>query len=298
MEHENLSFIKEVSKIIDDNTVQRIIIVNQQIYTKYQKDNIVSIAHNHKMLVIDETIAYGIKVIESCKELIDRQIKKIDNLESRLPLIVTNKDIYNFIYERELTGIQSTTNIIKKLFSLLSTKNNKKNIYFYISDVEKIDNDDIYISIETLQNICTTEEQISYELEEMLNINDEYISFAHIMPTYLDIMSSKIPFEVIREDSQVYIIKSKKYEFKVLFILNYKELENDNIDISKYEIIIETNDFSLYDKSVLKNKKINNIYMFLKDVGKCFNKWSWKYQRHYLRIWQDVKTFRVIMIYI
>ena len=298
MEHENLSFIEEVSKIIDDNTVQRIIIVNQQIYTKYQKDNIVSIAHNHKMLVIDETIAYGIKVIESCKELIDRQIKKIDNLESRLPLIVTNKDIYNFIYERELTGIQSTTNIIKKLFSLLSTKNNKKNIYFYISDVEKIDNDDIYISIETLQNICTTEEQISYELEEMLNINDEYISFAHIMPTYLDIMSSKIPFEVIREDSQVYIIKSKKYEFKVLFILNYKELENDNIDISKYEIIIETNDFSLYDKSVLKNKKINNIYMFLKDVGKCFNKWSWKYQRHYLRIWQDVKTFRVIMIYI
>ena len=92
------------------------------------------------------------------------------------------------------------------------------------------------------------------------------------MPTYLDIMSSKIPFEVIREDSQVYTIKSKKYEFKVLFILNYKELENDNIDISKYEIIIETNDFSLYDKSVLKNKKINNIYMLLKDVGKCFNK--------------------------
>ena len=155
---------------------------------------------------------------------------------------------------------------------LLSTKNNKKNIYFYISDVEKIDNDDIYISIEALQNICTTEEQISYELEEILNINDEDISFAHIMPTYLDIMSSKIPFEVIREDSQVYIIKSKKYEFKVLFILNYKELENDNIDISKYEIIIETNDFSLYDKSVLKNKKINNIYMLLKDVGKCFNK--------------------------
>lgn len=272
MKHENLSFIEEVSKIIDDNTVQRIIIVNQQIYTKYQKDNIVSIAHNHKMLVIDETIAYGIKVIESCKELIDRQIKKIDNLESRLPLIVTNKDIYNFIYERELTGIQSTPNIIKKLVSLLSTKNNKKNIYFYISDVEKIDNDDIYISIEALQNICTTEEQISYELEEILNINDEDISFAHIMPTYLDIMSSKIPFEVIREDSQVYIIKSKKYEFKVLFILNYKELENDNIDISKYEIIIETNDFSLYDKSVLKNKKINNIYMLLKDVGKCFNK--------------------------
>lgn len=298
MEHENLSFIEEVSKIIDDNTVQRIIIVNQQIYTKYQKDNIVSIAHNHKMLVIDETIAYGIKVIESCKELIDRQIKKIDNLESRLPLIVTNKDIYNFIYERELTGIQSTPNIIKKLVSLLSTKNNKKNIYFYISDVEKIDNDDIYISIEALQNICTTEEQISYELEEILNINDEDISFAHIMPTYLDIMSSQIPFEVIREDSQVYIIKSKKYEFKVLFILNYKELENDNIDISKYEIIIETNDFSLYDKSVLKNKKINNIYMLLKDVGKCFNKWLWKYQRHYLRIWQDVKTFRVIMIYI
>ena len=128
MEHENLSFIEEVLKIINDNTVQRIIIVNQQIYTKYQKDNIVSIAHNHKMLVIDETIAYGIKVIESCKELIDRQIKKIDNLESRLPLIVTNKDIYNFIYERELTGIQSTTNIIKKLVSLLSTKNNKKNI--------------------------------------------------------------------------------------------------------------------------------------------------------------------------
>lgn len=272
MEHENLSFIEEVSKIIDDNTVQRIIIVNQQIYTKYQKDNIVSIAHNHKMLVIDEKIAYGIKVIESCKELIDRQIKKIDNLESRLPLIVTNKDIYNFIYERELTGIQSTPNIIKKLVSLLSTKNNKKNIYFYISDVEKIDNDDIYISIEALQNICTTEEQISYELEEILNINDEDISFAHIMPTYLDIMSSKISFEVIREDSQVYIIKSKKYEFKVLFILNYKELENDNIDISKYEIIIETNDFSLYDKSVLKNKKINNIYMLLKDVGKCFNK--------------------------
>ena len=52
MEHENLSFIEEVSKIIDENTVQRIIIVNQQIYTKYQKDNIVSRVAKANMIIV------------------------------------------------------------------------------------------------------------------------------------------------------------------------------------------------------------------------------------------------------
>ena len=46
----------------------------------------------------------------------------------------------------------------------------------------------------------------------------------------------------------------------------------DNIDISKYELIIETSDLSLYDESMLKNEKVNAIYTLLKDVGKCFNK--------------------------
>lgn len=272
IEYEGVNFIQEVIKIINDNTIQKIMITNQYIYGNYQKESLYNIAHSHKIIVVDETIAYGIKVVESCKELIDRQIKKIDNLQSNLPLIVTNKDLNNFIYERELTNVQTTSEIIKKLVSLLSKKNNKRNVYFHISDEEKIENDDIYISIDSLNSIAPSEESISFEIEKMLNVENKEISLAHIIPTYVDIMSSKVRFEVIRKDSQCYVVKSKNYEFNALLILNYKELENDNIDISKYELIIETSDLSLYDESMLKNEKVNAIYTLLKDVGKCFNK--------------------------
>ena len=85
-------------------------------------------------------------------------------------------------------------------------------------------------------------------------------------------MNPKLKYEVIKEDEQTYILRSKKYEFKVLLILNYNELQNDDINISKYDLIIEVKDLSINRYSVLAEPNVNNVYKKIKQVGKNFRR--------------------------
>ena len=184
--------------------------------------------------------------------------------------------IDNFLYERELSQACDENLIMMELIKSMNLAINSHHTikYFVLSnsDISYFDKDIIYISPIDLLSLDIDKIQTSNHINLYSNIIKEDVSLTNIIPTYIDIMNPKLKYEVIKEDEQTYILRSKKYEFKVLLILNYNELQNDDINISKYDLIIEVKDLSINRYSVLAEPNVNNVYKKIKQVGKNFRR--------------------------
>lgn len=241
--------------IIDQN------LVNDEILNKIKVFNL-----NY----IYNSIGYGIKVVESCYELIKEQAKKYDNESNKLPLIILNEKVDDFLYKKELSKIKIPSEIMIELI-------NESNKYTYIiitsdytSSFEKDEdgnvlikeNKIIYLSINDFLNL---DDLVSFETTSFPKYQKPVTKFnlTDLIYTYLNIMAkSKKELEKIGEDT--YQINFKKYKFKILLIKSYKDLYNEELDISDYELIIETDSFNLNKTNILNNEDIIDIYNHIK----------------------------------
>lgn len=272
----NISTIELIKSIINNDSLYKILIYDQTIINKYNDNEIETKCHQLDIEMVDNKLGKEIRVIEICDELIKRQSRKLDNIESKLPLIVLNRFVDDFLYERELSQVCDENLIMMELIKSMNLAINSHHTikYFVLSnsDISYFDKDIIYISPIDLLSLDIDKIQTSNHINLYSNIIKEDVSLTNIIPTYIDIMNPKLKYEVIKEDEQTYILRSKKYEFKVLLILNYNELQNDDINISKYDLIIEVKDLSINRYSVLAEPNVNNVYKKIKQVGKNFRR--------------------------
>lgn len=272
----NISTLELIKNIINNDSFYKVLIYDRMIINKYDKNEIETKCHKLDIEMVDNILGKEIRIIEICDELIKRQSRKLDNIDSKLPLIVLKENIDNFLYERELSQVIDESKIMIELINnmdLTINSNHKIKCFILTSDKESsIDKDIIYISVVDLLSIDIDKIQTTNHINLYTSMIQENISLVNIVPTYIDIMNRKLKYEVIKEDEQTYILRSNKYEFKVLLILNYNELQNDDIIISKYDLIIEVNDLTLNEFSVLTETNVNNIYKKIKQVGKRFRR--------------------------
>lgn len=261
-----------------------LVIVDQSLFNKYNKEEILNKIDILNLKYIYNTIAYGIKVVETCYELINEQAIKYDNLSNQLPLIVLNDEVSDFIYNKELTKIKSVNEIMKELvemiyyndYKYIVLTDNKTTKFNHIDDEENneiiniIDEETIYISVSDFLeidkiNTFETKGFPKYE-EEMPNI---YLT--DIIYTYLCVMN-KAKGDLEKIDENTYQIVFKKYKFKILLIDTYTKLYDEEIDISNYDLILETNNFEVNKNNVLINTNVLNAYQLITKPGTRFRK--------------------------
>lgn len=269
-----MSKIKEIN--IDGCAL---VIVDQALFNKYNKELILNKIHTLNLKYIYNTIAYGVKVVETCYELINEQAVKYDNLSNQLPLIVLKDGVTDFIYNKELTKIKSVNEIMKELVEMIYYNNykyiilteNKTTEFNQTKDIDNqniiniIDEEEIYISVEDFLeidkfNVFETKGFPKYE-KEIPNI---YLT--DIIYTYLCAMN-KAQGTLEKIDENTYQIVFKKYKFKILLIDSYTKLYNEEIDISDYDLIIETDNFEASKNNVLVNPDVLDAYQLITKPG-------------------------------
>lgn len=276
MENNNL-IAEKIASNISNSSLYKVLIYDRSVFKKYDEEAIISKCNKLNLKLVDNTIGKEIRIIEICDELIKRQSYKLDKEDAKLPLIALESFPYGFVYERELTSIKGYNEIIMELIDKNINQDKFYHMvkYFILTPEQEnyIDKDVIYISCQYLldldiENIQATDFKIDLYNSPIV----ENISMVNIIPTYMSVMNPRLKYDLIKEDEQTYILRSAKYDFKILLILNYNELQNDNIDISNYELIIEVDDLEISRFSVLKEQNVNNIYKKLKKPGLYFKR--------------------------
>lgn len=255
--------IKEELLIKD---MHKVVILDNALFNDFDKAIILDKIKKLEVDYIYNTIAYGIKVIESCDELLSEQAKKYDNVVNKLPLIILKDKHLDFIYQRELSKIKTVNDIMMELISREFNDNNNQYIIL-TKNTTKIIDEIIYVSV---NNFLLLDDIHNIESNHHEEYADEIpdIYFSDIIYTYLDIMK-KFNGALLKEDEKTYIIRFKKYQFKVLLIESYEELYNEEIELSNYDLIIEDTHTALRDCKLLQNEMLLNIYQTIKP-GKYF----------------------------
>lgn len=255
--------IKEELLIKD---MHKVVILDNALFNDFDKTIILDKIKQLEVDYIYNTIAYGIKVVESCEELLSEQAKKYDNVVNKLPLIILKDKHLDFIYQRELSKIKTVNDIMMELIS--REFNDDNNQYIILTkNTTKIIDEIIYISV---NNFLLLDDVHNIESNHHEEYADEMsdIYFSDIIYTYLDIMK-KFKGALLKEDEKTYIIRFKKYQFKVLLIDSYEELYNEEIELSNYDLIIEDTHTTLRDNKLLQNQTLLDIYQTIKP-GKYF----------------------------
>lgn len=255
--------IKEELLIKD---MHKVVILDNALFNDFDKTIILDKIKQLEVDYIYNTIAYGIKVVESCEELLSEQAKKYDNVVNKLPLIILKDKHLDFIYQRELSKIKTVNDIMMELIS--REFNDDNNQYIILTkNTTKIIDEIIYISV---NNFLLLDDIHNIESNHHEEYADEMsdIYFSDIIYTYLDIMK-KFKGALLKEDEKTYIIRFKKYQFKVLLIDSYEELYNEEIELSNYDLIIEDTHTTLRDNKLLQNPTLLDIYQTIKP-GKYF----------------------------
>ena len=255
--------IKEELLIKD---MHKVVILDNALFNDFDKTIILDKIKQLEVDYIYNTIAYGIKVVESCEELLSEQAKKYDNVVNKLPLIILKAKHLDFIYQRELSKIKTVNDIMMELIS--REFNDDNNQYIILTkNTTKIIDEIIYISV---NNFLLLDDIHNIESNHHEEYADEMsdIYFSDIIYTYLDIMK-KFKGALLKEDEKTYIIRFKKYQFKVLLIDSYEELYNEEIELSNYDLIIEDTHTTLRDNKLLQNQTLLDIYQTIKP-GKYF----------------------------
>ncbi len=255
--------IKEELLIKD---MHKVVILDNALFNDFDKTIILDKIKQLEVDYIYNTIAYGIKVVESCEELLSEQAKKYDNVVNKLPLIILKDKHLDFIYQRELSKIKTVNDIMMELIS--REFNDDNNQYIILTkNTTKIIDEIIYISV---NNFLLLDDIHNIESNHHEEYADEMsdIYFSDIIYTYLDIMK-KFKGALLKEDEKTYIIRFKKYQFKVLLIDSYEELYNEEIELSNYDLIIEDTHTTLRDNKLLQNQTLLDIYQTIKP-GKYF----------------------------
>lgn len=255
--------IKEELLIKD---MHKVVILDNALFNDFDKTIILDKIKQLEVDYIYNTIGYGIKVIESCDELLSEQAKKYDNIVNKLPLIILKDKHLDFIYQRELSKIKTVNDIMMELIS--REFNDDNNQYIILTkNTTKIIDEIIYISV---NNFLLLDDIHNIESNHHEEYADEMpdIYFSDIIYTYLDIMK-KFKGALLKEDEKTYIIRFKKYQFKVLLIDSYEELYNEEIELSNYDLIIEDTHTALRDNKLLQNQTLLDIYQTIKP-GKYF----------------------------
>lgn len=255
--------IKEELLIKD---MHKVVILDNALFNDFDKTIILDKIKQLEVDYIYNTIAYGIKVVESCEELLSEQAKKYDNIVNKLPLIILKDKHLDFIYQRELSKIKTVNDIMMELIS--REFNDDNNQYIILTkNTTKIIDEIIYISV---NNFLLLDDIHNIESNHHEEYADEMsdIYFSDIIYTYLDIMK-KFKGALLKEDEKTYIIRFKKYQFKVLLIDSYEELYNEEIELSNYDLIIEDTHTTLRDNKLLQNQTLLDIYQTIKP-GKYF----------------------------
>lgn len=252
MEENNKNYINEIDKIINvvnDNLNSVIIFWDSNIYTQEEQNSIVEKAHNLNYYLIDSKLANLAKIIESCRELILRESARYEN-NIETPLIVLKEDnikneyVFNF-----------PTNS-KAMYNLLQEDVDNYLIILLTKQDSKYDKD-IYINYKDFINGNLKEKELisSCEFEYIDQIKNYSINY--LIPTFINTMQPKIKYELIKESDNVYLLKNKKHQIRILII---DDINKEQIDIFKYNLIIESNSNIIPNESILQEKVINELY--------------------------------------
>lgn len=265
-EQTNINEFELIKEELLVRDMHKVVILDQLMLEEHDKHIIMNKINELEADYVYNTIAYGIKVIESCDELLKQQANKYDNSLNRLPIIILKDKHLDFVYQRELSKIKTVNDIMMELINREFNDNDNQYIIL-TSNTTKIIDDVIYISINDflqLKDVHNIESNHHEKYaEEMDNI---YIS--DMVYTYLDIMQ-RFKGVLLKEDEKTYIVRFKKYQFKVLLIKSYEELYDQDIEISNYDLIIEDKHFELRDPKLLQNDELQNIYQSI-TPGKYF----------------------------
>lgn len=265
-EQMNINEFELIKEELIIKDMHKVIILDKALFSDFDKATILNKIKQLEVDYIYNTIAYGIKVIESCDELLSEQAKKYDNVVNKLPLIILKEKHLDFIYQRELSKIKTVNEIMMELIS--REFNDDDNQYIILTkNITKIIDEIIYISVD---NFLLLDDVHNIESNHHEKYAGEIpnIYFSDIIYTYLDIMK-KFKGTLLKEDEKTYIIRFKKYQFKVLLIYSYEELYNEEIELSKYDLIIEDTHTTLRDSKLLQNQMLLDIYQTIKP-GKYF----------------------------
>ncbi len=247
-----------------------IVILDNNLFDSTTLDVIIEKIKSLNLKYVFNTVAYGAKVVESCYELIQEQARKMDKLPTNLPLIILKNKPNDFIYSKELSKIKGINDIMKEL---LEDNLNTKYKYIiltkdYTSLYLDIDDSDIYISIKDFLNLESVNVFETKGFPTYEN-NTSQIELTDIVYTYLAIMK-KVNGLIEKLEEYIYQIIFKEYKFKLLLINSYKDLYNEDIEISDYDLIIESSRKELQKTNILESPDVVSVYQMVKHPGLKF----------------------------
>lgn len=234
--------------VLKNNELELVIIWDSNIYNNEEKRKIIENANNLNYSLIDTKLSNMIKVIEVCKELINRLSKKLDDGKINPLVVLKENSISNEYIFKYPDSTLLMYNLIKD-----ELKNNE---IIFLAKTESTINEHIYlnyldfINLELPNNINETCANTKY-LEHINNYEINYV-----IPTYIDIMKPKIKYEIERVDNNI-LLKSKQHSVNILLV---DDVNNQDIDIYKYDLILEVNNYDVPTETIIKEETLNEIY--------------------------------------
>lgn len=218
----------------------KLIIWNSNIYNEEEKENIISRSNELNYTLIDSRIIYMIKIIECCKQYIKQESLNYDNNKIE-PYIITKKEniLKNDLVESSMYGL---------------LRDDLSSYSYYILTKDEVF-DSRYISYDHYLN-----DELE-KAEEVIDTFDEFnevdiYNINHLIPLYIQSMLPKIKYNIEKETDNIYILKSKRHQVKVLLV----DEINEDIEIAQYNLIIETDDLDVPSSSILSDIVLNDVY--------------------------------------
>ena len=99
-EQTNINEFELIKEELLVRDMHKVVILDQLMLEEHDKHIIMNKINELEADYVYNTIAYGIKVIESCDELLKQQANKYDNSLNRLPIIILKDKHLDFVYQR------------------------------------------------------------------------------------------------------------------------------------------------------------------------------------------------------
>lgn len=234
--------------VLNNNELELVIIWDSNIYNNEDKTKIIERANSLNYSLIDTKLSNMIKVIEVCKELINRLSKKLDDGKINPLVVLKENNISNEYIFKYPNSTLLMFNLIKdelknsEIIFLTKTKS-LINEYIYLNYLD-------FINLELPNNINETCNNIKY----LDHINNYEINY--VIPTYIDIMNPKIKYEIECKENNI-LFKSKQHSVNILLV---DDVNNQDIDIYKYDLILEVNNYDIPSETIIKDETLNEIY--------------------------------------
>ena len=256
----------EFNEIIElINEKELIIVFDEREHTSDIIENIKNKCKQHNCFLLSNNIAYGIKIIETCDEIIKNEVNRMDGQPHLEPVILSNLSFTSL--NENCSKVKIVNDIMIELlkFKKFKLSKNEQLIFITTSESSYINDNVIYMDINSFLNFENFN-NASCNNSHLNVLNIEKVSLLSIVTSLKEIMNLNYKYEIEINEND-YTIVSDKHKICCLYVSSVDEISN--YEMNKYNLII-VDSYKNIENNLFDLEQINDIYKIVKKPGIYF----------------------------